>query len=322
MMFKRAKLAVAAGAMAISMFSGAPAMAGYPEKPVEIILPNKAGGGLDINLRIILKHLEKYTDATVIVKNIAGGGTTTGTRAAYDARKDGHTLLFFHEAFMGTSAQGILGREFRDMIPIARAGAIDIMYAGGSRAPFSTYEELVEYARANPGGVKVGVQLTALNHIIALSFMEAIGAEFKLINVPGGNGPMRAALIGGQVDLAVTLPSAAAKFVESGDMSPILFMADYKPKALPEILLSAEVGLPDLKWAATSYFFMHKDTPQEARDWWADMIGKVMADEELLAEMGTKVEDLRFSEGEELQAEVEASYKRFEQIVEKYDLKK
>ena len=319
---RRIKLALIAGAVAVAGLLGQPALADYPEKPITVILPNKSGGGLDINVRIILKHLAKYTDANIIVKNIAGGGTTTGTRAAYDAPKDGHTVFFFHEAFMGTAAQGILGRDFRDMIPVARAGSIDIMYAGGKKAPFEDFEGLVQYARDNPGKVRIGVQLTALNHIIALSFMDALGAEFKLINVPGGNGPMRAALIGGEVDLAVTLPSAAKSYVESGDMKQIVFMAGYKPEALPDIPLSSEVGHPDLKWAATNYFFLHKDTPQEARDWWADMIGKVMADEELLAELGAKIEDLRFSSGDELQAEVEASYSRFEAIVDKYDLKK
>lgn len=322
MFTRRAIIALIAGVMALGGFIGQPALADYPEKPVTLILPNKSGGGLDINVRIILKHLAKYTDANIVVKNIAGGGTTTGTRAAYDAPKDGHTVFFFHEAFMGTSAQGILGRDFRDMIPVARAGAIDIMYAGGKNAPFEDFNGLVDFAKANPGQVRIGVQLTALNHIIALSFMDALGVEFKLINVPGGNGPMRAALIGGQVDLAVTLPSAAKAYVENGDMKQIVFMADYKPRTLPEIPLSSEVGHPELKWAATNYFFLHKDTPQEARDWWAEMIGKVMADEELQAELGEKIEDLRFSSGEELSAEVEASYVRFEAIVEKYDLKK
>ncbi len=309
----------AVGALSLMV---APAFAEYPTKPVELIIPNKAGGGLDINVRIMLKHLAKYTDATVVVKNIPGGGTTTGTRAAYDAAPDGHTVFVFHEAFMGTSAQGILGRDFRDMIPVARAGGIDMMYAGGANAPFKNFDGLMAHAKANPGEVKIGVQLTALNHIVALSFMDAVGLDFKLINVPGGNGPMRAALIGGQVDLAVTLPSAAKKFVENGDITAIVFMADYKPKALPEIPLSSEVGLDGLEWAATTYFFLHKDTPEEARIWWADMMEQVMADPELQAELGAKIEDLRFARGEELQAEVEASYQRFEAIVDKYDLKK
>ena len=316
----RSLLAASASVLGVMGMTAMPALAEYPERPIEIILPNNAGGGLDINLRIILRHLQEYTDANIVVRNIPGGGTTTGTRAAYDADPDGYTVFFFHEAFMGTSAQGILGRDFNDMIPIARAGSIDIMYAGGSTAPFSNFDELVEYARANPGEVRIGVQLTALNHIIALSFMDALGVEFRLINVPGGNGPMRAALIGGQVDLAVTLPSAAAAFVESGDMSPIVFMADYRTQYLPEMPISADVGHPDLQWAATNYFFMHEDTPQEARDWWADMLEQVMQDPDLLEELGGSIEDLRFSRGEELQAEIDASYQRFVDIVERYDL--
>ena len=322
MISKRANLISVLAVLAFGGLFCHPALAEYPEKPIQIILPNKAGGGTDISLRIIVNHLEKYTDATIVVKNIPGGGTTTGTRAAYDGSKDGHTVFFFHEAFMGVAAQGILGRDFHDMIPVARAGAIDLMYAGSSKAPFSDFDSLVAYAKANPGDVRIGVQLTALNHIVALSLMDTLGIKLKVINVPAGNGPMRAALIGGQIDLAIALPSAAVKFFKTGDMTPILYMADSKPEDFPDIPLSSDVGYPDFKWSATNYFFLHKDTPPEARDWWAQMIGKVMADEELQAELATKIQDLRFSEGEALRAEVNSTYNRFEAIVDKYELKR
>ncbi len=305
-------------AMAVS-----PAEAEYPERPVTVILPNAAGGAADINLRIIAKHMEKYADQKLIVKNIPGGGTATGTRAAYDAAKDGYTLMFFHQAFMGTAAQGILGRDFRDMTPVARTGGIDIMYVASRSAPFDSLGEMVEHAKANPGEVKVGVFLRANSHIVALSVMDSLGLDFNLVNIPGGGGPIRAALIGEQIDVGISVPGIAKSYIESGELKPLFIFSNITPAALPDLETARDAGFPELEAIGnvTNFFWAHKDVPQEAKDYWADKLEQVMADPELQAELGERIEDLRFARGADLQAEVDAQYALYENIVEKFDLK-
>lgn len=300
------------------------AQADYPEKPVTVILPNKAGGPADINLRIIANHLEKYSDTKLIVKNIAGGGTATGTRAAYDARKDGHTVMFFHQAFMGTAAQGILGRDFHDMVPVARTGGIDIMYVASKDAPFDDLPGMVAYAKENPGEVRVGVFLRAHSHLVALSVKEALGLDLTLVNVPGGGGPIRAALIGGQIDVGISVPGVAKSYVESGDLKPLFIFSDVDPKAMPDLQSAREAGFPELEVIGnvTNYFWMHKDTPPEARAYWAEKLEQVMADPELQAELGERIEDLNFKRGGALVTEVEEQYATFEKLVDKFDLAK
>ena len=71
----------------------------------------------------------------------------------------------------------------------------------------------------------------------------------------------------------------------------------------------------------TNYFWMHKDAPEEARQYWADRIEAAMADPELRAELGQRIADLRFARGEELEREVDAQYAKYEALVEKFDLK-
>ena len=313
---------MAAGALALSALVAQPAMAEYPEKPVTFIVPNAAGGGVDVALRMLVKHLEKHTDATMIVKNVKGGGTTTGTREVYDAPADGYTLLFFHQAFMGTAAQGILKRDFDDMIPIARTGSIGLMYATGADVPYEGFDDFVEYAKANPGAVKIGVQLGALNHLIALGLIDNLGIEATPVNVPGGNGPIRAAMLGGQIDMAITAPSVTKAYVDSGDMRPLVMLDNYRSSYLPEMPHSVELGYPEMTYSATMYLFAHKDVPEEARAYWADKMEEVMNDPELQAELGAFIEDIRFSRGTELEEEVASEYKKFSGIVDKHGLKR
>lgn len=312
-----------AAALAAAMSFSAVANAEYPERPVTFILPNRAGGAADINLRIILKHLEKIVPARLVVKNIAGGATATGTRAAYDAPKDGYTLLFFHQAFMGTAAQGILGREFTDMRPVARAGSIDIMYGAAKNAPFANLPEMIDYARANPGAIRVGVFLRAHSHMVALKVQDALGVEFNMINIPGGGGPIRAALVGNQIDLGITTVAESQKYFASGDIKPLFVFRPVDVPGLQDLPSAQEIGYPDLAdvGSVTNYFWIHKDAPNEVRDYWANRIEKVMADSGLLEELGQRIIDLRFAQGEELETEVAAQYANTVAVVEKFDLK-
>lgn len=302
---------------------GTVAQAEYPEKPVTFVLPNGAGGAADINLRIILKHLEKIVPARLVVKNITGGATATGTRVAYDAPKDGYTLLFFHQAFMGTAAQGILGREFEDMVPVARAGSIDIMYGAAKDAPFDDLPEMIEYAKANPGKIRVGVFLRAHSHMVALKVQDALDLEFNMINIPGGGGPIRAALVGNQIDLGITTVAESQKYFESGDIKPLFVFRPVAVPGLEDLPSAEEVGFADLAdvGSVTNYFWIHKDAPAEVREYWADAIEKVMADPQLQEELGQRIIDLRFARGEELQDEVDSQYANTVAVVEKFGLR-
>ncbi len=150
-----------------------PGHALYPERTITVIVPNKAGGPLDIIARTVVKNPQKSVSQKIIVRNIVGGGTAIGDRAAHDAGPDGYTLLVIHQAFLIASSEGTLGFDYRDMTPIARAAGQSLMLTASSAAPYKTFAEFVAHARANPGADRIGVFLTAHNHIVALSLMQA-----------------------------------------------------------------------------------------------------------------------------------------------------
>ncbi len=223
---------------------------------------------------------------------------------------------------MGTAAQGILGRKFADMTPVARAGSIDIMYAAAKEAPFNNLPELIDYAKANPDAVRVGVFLRAHSHMVALKVMDALGVKLNMINIPGGGGPIRAALVGHQIDIGITTVSDAQKYLESGDIKPLFVFRSVDVPGLEDLPTAAEAGVPQISdvGSVTNYFWAHREVPEEIRTYWADKIEQVMADPELQAELGQRIIDLRFARGIELQAEVDSQYANTVAVVEKFGL--
>jgi len=294
----------------------------YPERTVTAIVPNAAGGALDVYARIISKHLEKRLGQRVVVQNIVGAGTAPGSRAVYDAKPDGYTLLVHHQALFGTSAQGILGRNFTDLVPLARTGGNDLAFVTRKGMPYTDLKSLQAYAKANPGKVRMGVFLTAHSHYVALEFMEAMGVDLKLINVPGGDAPLRAALLGEHVDLMLATPSTSRSYLVAGDFVPLAFLAGYRSKDLPNTPTSTEQGFPKLVFNVTNYWWAHKDVPQAARNLLTTKLEETMADPALRAELSAFIEDMRFAKGDALQAEVSDSYQLYARLTKAHGLEK
>ncbi|MEO7242554.1 MAG: tripartite tricarboxylate transporter substrate binding protein [Variovorax sp.] len=307
-----------------SIFAALPASAEdkYPDHSITAVVPNAAGGALDVYARIISKHLGERLGQRVIVQNIVGAGTATGSRAVLDAKPDGYTLLVHHQALMGISAQGILGRPFGDLVPLARTGGNDTAFVTRKGMSFTDLKSLQAYAKANPGKVRMGVFLTAHSHYVALEFMEALGIEMKMINVPGGDAPLRAALLGEHIDVMLATPSTSRSYVAAGDFVPLAFLADYRSRDMPNVTTAVEQGFPQLVTNVTNYWWARKETPQPVLDLLTTKLEETMASPELKAELGAQIEDLRFAKGDALGKEVAEQYALFERLTKNYGLEK
>ena len=318
----RALFRFAATAVLLASFAST-ANAQYPDRPITAIVPNAAGGALDIYARIIAKHLEKQVGQRVIVQNIVGAGTATGSRAVYDAKPDGYTLLVHHQALFGIAAQGILGRPFEDLVPLARTGGNDTMFVTRKGMPFTDLKSMQAYGKANPGKLRMGVFLTAHSHYVALEFMEVLGIDLKMINVPGGDAPLRAALLGDQVDVMLATPSTSRSYVAAGDFVPLAFLADYKSRDLPANVTTArEQGFPQLNINVTTYWWARKDVPDSVRDLLTAKLEATMANPELKAELGAQTEDIRFTKGDALRRDVSEGYAIYSRLTKAHGLDK
>jgi tripartite-type tricarboxylate transporter receptor subunit TctC len=316
---RRALAALAALAL---LWSGM-AHAAYPDRPITVVVPNQAGGPLDLMARIIAKTLPRYIGQKVIVKNIVGGGTAVGDRAVLNAPADGYTFLFIHQPLMEVAAEGILGAKFTDFVPVARTGGIDQIYVARKGAPFDSFKGMVDWGKDHPGGVRNGVALMANNHFVALAVTQATGVKFKLINVPGGGGPILPALLSDQIDVGFVAPEEVVAYAKTGKIVPLALFGTQRNKLLPNLPTAKELGYPALgNLDVSAYWWARKDVPLQIRNTLADKLEQTMQDPELRKDFEHLTDDLGFTKGEALQHDVDARYAAYEKLVDTFNMRR
>ena len=289
----RAARAGFAAIIAVAAFATA-AAADYPEKPVRVIVPNKAGGGADIIVRLVSDELSKVLGQPVVVQNQPGAATAVGSRAANEADPDGYTVLANHEAIITLATMGRLGFDIEGLDPVAKTGGFANFLVAGAAAPFSTYPDFCAHAAENPGAISAAVQIGALSHFHVISAADACGAELNYVNVTGGGAAFRAALLGGTIDVA-PMPALTAKGLgESGDINVLAFLGSVRHPALPDVQTTSEHGFGAAEGDFNFYWWVRDEVPEAIKDQLSASLGEAFA---ALVESG-RLEELSMSNPE------------------------
>ena len=227
---RRAGLATALLAAAVLTLHGAPAIAQdhYPSRPVKIIAPQAPGGGVDLVARIIADRLRVAMGQSFVVENQAGAGGAIATQMTARAQPDGYTLMIGYVATHATNpaVKHNLGYDaVKDFTPIAMLGGTPNLLVVARVVPVNTLQELVRYAKANPGKVNYGTSgapvLAVPYRSIGQAFTDAMGGQIQVI-FPG---------------LAAALPH-----VRSGAFKPLAVTGDKRQRLLPDVPTFKESG--------------------------------------------------------------------------------
>ncbi|SFP95509.1 tripartite tricarboxylate transporter substrate binding protein [Tranquillimonas alkanivorans] len=193
----------------------------YPERPIDMIVAYSAGGGTDVAARTLVPYIEEHLpgDATINVINRPGAGGEIGFTALANADPDGYTIGFVNlPNLLSIAIQRETDYELSSFQPVA-----DIVYDPGgfgasADAGFDDLEGLVEYAENKSGPVTYGTTgIGSDDHLAALTFARQAGIEMRHIPFSGA-ADVRAALLGGQIDLASTNVSELIDYADSGDV--------------------------------------------------------------------------------------------------------
>ena len=233
------------GVALVALACCAPAVAeDYPSRPVTLIIPFPAGGGVDTIGRVIAAKLTAALGQQVIVENRAGAGSVIGIRAAAKAAPDGYTIL------MATTGAGVPANPgydiIKDFAPIGLIASIPITVQANLAAPVNSLSDIVAMAKKTPGGLAVGTPPPpTLNYLGAELFKSLTGAEVTIVTYKG-TGPLTNDLVGGHVMVAFnTLPPAISN-IQAGKIKAIAVCAPTRLAALPDVPTAAEAGLPGL----------------------------------------------------------------------------
>ena len=222
--------------LAVSLVFGValPVYAEYPEKPVQVIVPFSPGGGNDILIRLVGKYIPSFLGQQLVVENKPGAGGQIGWTTLSKARPDGYNLGATSLPSM------VLVKSLRKNVPfnlsdfryVCNIQIDPIIWVVNNDSQFKSGRDVMEYSRNNPGKLNIagdGPQSNIqLQHLIAEKHLKM---KSNFISY-SGSGPAITALLGKQVEVAITTLSAAVSHMESGRIVPLVVFYDEK---LPEL---------------------------------------------------------------------------------------
>lgn len=243
--------------------SQAPA-AKYPAKPITCIVPFTAGGGTDVIARMMSSVFPTYCEGgTMVVENQAGGAAVPGTIAVKDAANDGYTISYSFQANW-TMRQHVLESADYTLDDFTLICGIELQHNGifvNADSPFKTIQDLMDYAKANPGKLKYSTGPAAsYQEIVANGFIMATGIE--ALNVPY-DGARQAALGMMAGDLDFSLLQATTYSSELGAGSVRMLMSFEDSTYQEGVPTAKELGLENCTFSHRSLIFGPANLPED-----------------------------------------------------------
>lgn len=218
--------------------------ADYPSRPIRLIVPLAAGGGMDTIARGVALKLTDSLGQTVVVDNRGGGGQSVGAELAMAAAPDGYTLIM--SSSTGLIRPLLYKSRFdliRDFAPVSQVSAQPYLIVVHPSLPVKSVADLVAHARANPG--KLNYASAGPGSIIQLATELLCSATgVRMVHVPyKGMGAAYPDLIGGQVQVALGSIVSAQPHVRAGRLTGIAVTSAQRAKSSPDIPTVAESGV-------------------------------------------------------------------------------
>jgi tripartite-type tricarboxylate transporter receptor subunit TctC len=238
----------ATAALAAVLCAGPASAQDWPGKqPIRMIVPYPPAGGTDIVARTLNEKLASALGTTIVIENKGGAAGNLGTDLAAKAPADGYTILFT------LSSHTINPKLYpklpfdveRDFAAVSLAAMVPQILVAHPSVPANNVQELIAYAKANPGKINyASVGIGSPAHIAGE--LLKLRAGIDMVHVPyKGGGPAVADTLGGQVQLAFVSLPAALQYVRAGRLKALGVTSDKRSIAAPEIATIVEQGVPD-----------------------------------------------------------------------------
>jgi tripartite-type tricarboxylate transporter receptor subunit TctC len=225
----------------------------YPARPINFVVPNEAGADADVLARPLCQRVATILGKPVMIVNKPGGGSSIGMREVHDSKPDGYTIGMSHATILINKILGNLPYDhagftvlgtYATFIPI-------IVSSTKTQRPFRTLQEVLSFAKVNPGEVSLATSGVGQSWWVAtLAFQEGTGLKFNIIPQPGTGAFAVAQVAGGHTDLAVLALAAAKSQIEGGLIRFLAVFGSKKAPGYENVPTLKEEGY-DVNWEST-----------------------------------------------------------------------
>ena len=254
-----------AAVVALLAVAGAAQAQDWPSRPITLVVPVAAGGGIDVSVRLQAQHMSELLGQSIVVENIGGAAGTTGSQRVAKAAPDGYTMLIGNtgtHAFSQSLSKRPPYDAVADFTPVGLVSDSPRILLARKDLPVSNLEEFIAYAKANQAKMQFGsAGVGSGTHLPCVLLNLALGID--VTHVPyRGAGPVMQDLIGGRIDYFCDTIQTGAQQAKQGTVKGIAVMAAKRVPIIADLATTGEQGLPGVEASVWNAFFFPKGTPE------------------------------------------------------------
>ncbi|WP_134704591.1 tripartite tricarboxylate transporter substrate binding protein [Ammoniphilus sp. YIM 78166] len=298
----------------------------YPKQPIEMVIPFGEGSASDTFTRKFAEIMAKDLPKPIQPVNKDGSGGLVGMVHAYKQKNDGYTLLAVTPSHV---ISDVLGKSkdvqlMEDFEPLARIQSDIYLLSVPAGSPIKDFDDMLQKGKEREISF-AGVSSGGLDDLTLNALADAAGIKIKFIPYKSGS-EVKAAVLGGEVDVYLDKLISAVNYVKDGKVRPIVVLHDERITQIDELKdtpTTVEKGY-DVTIGSWRGFVVKKDTPAEVKEYLINQMKAAYETEEYKEFAKQNLADIRegFLGPEEFKAEWEEQYVIFDEIAKKIGLKK
>jgi tripartite-type tricarboxylate transporter receptor subunit TctC len=280
MRFRLAWIAAALLALATSAHAQGP----YPSKPIRWIVPYTPGGITDSVTRQVVQRVQDAVGQPVVIENKPGANSIVGVDLAAKSPPDGYTVITViaaHAANATLYAGKLPFDPVKSFAPVSLVATAPLILCVNNDFPVKDAKELLAYARANPGKISYGTSgIGSASHLTTELLQQTAGV--KMTHIPyKGTAPALTALLAGDIQMMVDVPSSMMPHVRAGKIRAIGLLSGKRTPGAAEVPTFEEAGGPAIEGSTWLLFLVPAGTPREAIARLSTEVTKAMSAPEL-----------------------------------------
>lgn len=262
----------------------------YPSRTVKLVVPYPPGSTPDALARIVAEGLTKRINQPVVIDNKAGAGGMIGAKAVSEAPADGNTLLMFTPAW--SAAKVFIKKPLVSvpdgLEPVTMVAEGSIAFTAAGALPAKSFNEMVAYAKANPGKVNFGTTGLGDSLLYAHLIQREKGIKFEAIQYKG-SAEYITAMMANDVQVAFTPQYSMLPYVKDGKLKILAVTGDKRSKIFPDVPTFGELGLPRVRNNWFSLFAPRGTSPELVEKLNADLTAVIKS-----PEISKRIQDIYF----------------------------
>ena len=264
--------------VAVATLIAGPALAdNWPSRPITMIVPFAAGGGVDLSARIQAQRMGELLGQPIVVENVGAAAGMAGSARVAKADPDGYTMLIGNSgthAYSQSLYKTPLYNSLTDFTPVGLASESPRILIARKDLPAQNLQEFIAYVKANQSRMQFGsAGIGSGTHLPCVLLNTAMGVD--VTHVPyRGEAPVQQDLIGGRIDYMCSTIQTGAALAKEGTVKGIAVMSAHRVKIIPDLPTTGEQGLPGVEASVWNAFFLPPGTPRPI----VDKLNKAMSD--------------------------------------------